>query len=193
MKLYQFQGSSFSEKIRRVLAYKGLEYEGINASSEEKREELVRISGRGMVPVLVDKGKVMLDSTTIAQYLEDNYPDKPIYPNQPGLRGLTLLVEDWADEVLNRPVKPLALSHQKKRELSKEEREKFIRELDSCLNTLDAIFSTQEWLVASRFTLADIAVSAQVWRMSAFPEGQAVESHPHLVQWKKRVDEILGG
>lgn len=193
MRLYQFQGSSFSEKIRRVLAYKGLEYEGIDASSGEKREELVRISGRGMVPVLVDEGKVIIDSTTIAQYLEENYPDKPIYLQEPGLNGLTLLVEDWADEVLNRPVKPLALSHQKKRELAAEEREKFIAELDTHLNTLDAIFSSQEWLVAGRFTLADIAVSAQVWRMSAFPQGKAVQEHRHLLQWEKRVEKILGG
>lgn len=193
MKLYQFQGSSFSEKIRRVLAYKGLKYEGIDASSGEKKEELVRISGRGMVPVLAEEGVVIVDSTNIAQYLEENHPDKPIYPKEPGLKGLTLLVEDWADEVLNRPVKPLALSHQKKRELSNEEREKFIGQLGTCLDTLDAIFSAQEWLVAGRFTLADIAVSAQIWRTSAFPEGEAVTRCPHLVQWKKRVEQILGG
>ena len=193
MKLYQFKGSSFSEKIRRVLAYKGLKYEGIDASSGEKKEELVRISGRGMVPVLVEEGVVIVDSTNIAQYLEENYSDKPIYPKEPGLKGLTLLVEDWADEVLNRPVKPLALSHQKKRELSNEERKKFIGQLGTYLDTLDAILSAQEWLVAGRFTLADIAVSAQIWRTSAFPEGEVVARCPHLVRWKKRVEQILGG
>ncbi len=191
MKLYHFPNSSFSEKIRRVLAHKGIEYEAIDATVEEKRAELIAVSGQKLVPVIVDGEKVVIDSTTIAQYLEEKHPQWPIYPTGSQLKGLTLLIEDWADEVLNKVVRPLALSYQRGEELPADVRETLINNLNTHLSTLDQALSGKKWLVADAFTLADIAVYAQIWRITQNPTVPISSQYRELLSWKRRVEGLF--
>jgi glutathione S-transferase len=52
------------------------------------------------VPVIVDDGRVVHDSTAIAEYLEDRYSDRPsLFGGEVG-RGLTRLVQNWTETVL---------------------------------------------------------------------------------------------
>ncbi|MDX2229391.1 MAG: glutathione S-transferase family protein [Leptolyngbyaceae cyanobacterium bins.349] len=98
LELYQFEMSHYAEKVRLILDYKGLEYRKIEVTPGLGQMELVRMSGQRQVPVLKDGNEVIADSTAIAEYLERAYPEKPIIPTDPKLRGLTLLMEQWADE-----------------------------------------------------------------------------------------------
>ncbi len=98
IELYQFEMSHYSEKIRLILDYKGLEYRKVEVTPGLGQLELMRISGQRQVPVLKDDTEVIADSTAIAEYLDKKYPEKPIIPSEPKLRGLCLLIEQWADE-----------------------------------------------------------------------------------------------
>ncbi len=98
LELYQFELSHFSEKVRLILDYKGLAYRKIEVTPGIGQIELFRLAGQRQVPVLKDGNEVIADSTAIADYLERQYPDRPIIPTEPKLRGLTLLIEQWADE-----------------------------------------------------------------------------------------------
>jgi glutathione S-transferase len=52
------------------------------------------------VPVIVDGGTVVHDSSAIAEYLEAHYPDLPsLYGGEAG-RGLTRFVQNWTETVL---------------------------------------------------------------------------------------------
>lgn len=98
LELYQFEMSHYAEKVRLILDYKGLEYRKINVTPGIGQLELVRMSGQRQVPVLKDGNEVIADSTAIAEYLDKQYPEKPIIPSDPKLRGLCLIMEQWADE-----------------------------------------------------------------------------------------------
>lgn len=98
LELYQFEMSHYAEKVRLILEYKGLDYRKINVTPGLGQMELVRMSGQRQVPVLKDGNEIIADSTAIAEYLDRTYPEKPIIPTEPKLRGLTLLMEQWADE-----------------------------------------------------------------------------------------------
>jgi glutathione S-transferase len=100
LELYQFELSHYAEKIRLILDYKGLEYRKIEVTPGIGQIDLYRLSGQRQVPVLKDGSQVIADSTAIAEYLEKTYPDRPIIPTDPKLRGLCLLIEQWADDVL---------------------------------------------------------------------------------------------
>jgi glutathione S-transferase len=100
LELYQFELSHYAEKIRLVLDYKGLAYRKIEVTPGIGQLDLMRLSGQRQVPVLKDGSQVIADSTAIAEYLDKTYPDRPIIPTEPKLRGLCLLLEQWADEVL---------------------------------------------------------------------------------------------
>jgi glutathione S-transferase len=52
------------------------------------------------VPVIVDSGKVVHDSSAIAEYLEAEYPDRPSLFGGDGARGLTRFVQNWTETVL---------------------------------------------------------------------------------------------
>lgn len=98
LELYQFELSQYSEKVRLILDYKGLDYRKIEVTPGIGQVDLFRMTGQRQVPVLKDGSRFIVDSTEIAKYLDAQYPQKPLIPTDPKLRGLCLIMEEWADE-----------------------------------------------------------------------------------------------
>ncbi|MFM7425466.1 MAG: glutathione S-transferase family protein [Elainella sp.] len=98
LELYQFELSHYCEKVRLILDYKGLPYRKIEVTPGIGQLDLYRLSGQRQVPVLKDGSEVIADSTAIAKYLEQRYPERPILPTDPKQRALCWLIEEWADE-----------------------------------------------------------------------------------------------
>lgn len=61
---------------------------------------LRKLNAAGKVPVLEHDGRRIADSTDIALYLEDCFPDPPLLPESSRDRALCHMLEDWADESL---------------------------------------------------------------------------------------------
>ncbi len=97
--LYQFETSPFCDKIRRILNYKQITYRIEEIS-------LLRFTGIkkrypvGKLPFIVHEGNTIGDSTDIAYYLEEQFPGKPILPEDPKMKAMVHFFEDWADESL---------------------------------------------------------------------------------------------
>ncbi|MFZ0409731.1 MAG: glutathione S-transferase family protein [Cyanobium sp.] len=100
MELHQFRHSAFCEKVRLILAVKGLQVTLVEVSPGLGQLEMFRLSGQRQVPVLVDGGEVIADSTAIALHLEDRHPIPALLPHDPQARARVLLLEDWADTAL---------------------------------------------------------------------------------------------
>jgi glutathione S-transferase len=100
MDLHQFRHSAFCEKVRLVAAAKGLDLNLIEVTPGVGQIGLFRLSGQRQVPVLVDGGEVISDSTAIALHLEERHPTPPLLPADPASRARVLLLEDWADTAL---------------------------------------------------------------------------------------------
>ncbi|HZC45745.1 MAG TPA: glutathione S-transferase family protein [Candidatus Acidoferrum sp.] len=107
-KLYQFLGSPFCAKARKLLAFKGVEFETIEVDYLE-RKELLLASGQIMVPaVTLDDGETIVDSARIAMRLEELYPEPTIFPA--GWRGMHLVLADYIDNHLEERVYAVALA-----------------------------------------------------------------------------------
>ena len=90
--------SPFCWRARMALAHKGLEVETIPWRFTEK--DKLPAPNAGRVPVIVDGGRVVHDSTAIAEYLEDRYADRPsLFGGETG-RALTRFVQNWTDTVV---------------------------------------------------------------------------------------------
>ncbi|NEP62194.1 MAG: glutathione S-transferase family protein [Symploca sp. SIO2G7] len=100
MELHQFEASHYCEKVRLILDYKQLPYKTVEVTPGVGQVELYRLSGQRQVPVLKDGATVVADSSAIATYLDETYPERPIMPADGAMRGLCLMLEDWADESL---------------------------------------------------------------------------------------------
>ncbi len=100
LELYQFEASTFAEKVRFILDYKQLPYKKVEVTPGVGQVDIFRLSGQRQVPVLKDNETVVADSTAIALYLDKKYPERPILPDDSKIKGISLLMEDWADESL---------------------------------------------------------------------------------------------
>ena len=98
LRLYQFITSPFCAKVRKILDYKGLDYEVVEVDYLE-RKELLLASGQLMVPALTfEDGETIADSDRISRLLEDRYPELTIFP--PQWRGVHLGLARYFDTEL---------------------------------------------------------------------------------------------
>jgi glutathione S-transferase len=89
--------SPYCWRTRFALAHKGLPVETVPWRFTET--DAIAFSGQGRVPVIRDGDRVVFDSWSIAGYLEETYPDLPIFLGSGG-RAHALFINSWADSVL---------------------------------------------------------------------------------------------
>ena len=113
MKLYSAPLSLFARKVEIALHEKGLPFERVMVPFSQdrgytpKHPEVVAVNPKGQVPVLIDGDLALYDSTVILEYLEDAFPDPPLYPRTPAARARCRQLELFADEVMLVPVRAL--------------------------------------------------------------------------------------
>ena len=91
--------SPFCWRTRMALAHKRLAVETVPWRFIEK--DKLPSPNQGRVPVIVDGDRVVHDSTAIAEYLEERYPDRPsLFGGEIG-RGLARFVQNWTETVLH--------------------------------------------------------------------------------------------
>jgi glutathione S-transferase len=98
IRLYGSQISTFARKVAIGLELKGLAYESIDALVPERREELRKLNPRLEVPALVDGDIVVVNSSDILQYLDQRYPDQPLYPSDIAERVVARAFERLGDQ-----------------------------------------------------------------------------------------------
>jgi glutathione S-transferase len=90
--------SPFCWRTKMALAHKGLEAQTVPWRFTEK--DKLPQPNDGRVPVIVEDGHVVHDSSAIADYLETRYPDRPpLFGGEAG-RGLTRFVMNWVETVV---------------------------------------------------------------------------------------------
>lgn len=93
-----FRFSPFCWRARMALAHKGLAYETIPWRYGDKAKIIA--TGQGAVPVIVDGETMIHDSWVIANYLEDEYPQRPLFGNA-AARGAALMLKFWTERTLH--------------------------------------------------------------------------------------------
>jgi len=100
IRLFQFEVSPYCDKIRRILHWKRQPYQIEEIPLSRASRDVRKLNPSGKLPCLEHDGHRIGDSTDIAYYLEEKFPEPPLLPKDPQLRGLCHMLEDWADESL---------------------------------------------------------------------------------------------
>ena len=83
IELYHFGFSTCSQKVRLVLAEKGVDFESHEVNlmtGEQHAPDYVKLNANHVVPTLVHDGRVLVESSLIVKYIDDAFPDPPLRP-----------------------------------------------------------------------------------------------------------------
>lgn len=100
--LYHAAHSTCSQKVRIVLAEKGLDWESrlVNlARNEHLTPEYLAINPNGVVPTLVHDGQVIMDSSVICEYLDEVFPTPAMSPPNAAVRARMRAMMRFLEEV----------------------------------------------------------------------------------------------
>ena len=81
--LYTFFRSSTSFRLRIALNYKGLDYspQFVSLPKLQHREPAyMDLNPQGLLPALIEDGKLYAQSLAMLEYLEERYPAPPLMP-----------------------------------------------------------------------------------------------------------------
>jgi len=105
LKIYSGPLSMFGAKVEIAAREKNLEFDLVMVPFDfergyaPKHPEVLRINPKHQVPVLVDGNVEIFDSTQIFEYLEDRWPEPPLWPRSIAARAEARKRELESDEV----------------------------------------------------------------------------------------------
>jgi len=97
--LYQYEISPYADKVRRVLHLKKIPYE-VKEVLITQRGKFRKISPTDKFPAIDWDGRIIVDSTDIIRFLDEQAPEPRLLPDDAKDRALCHIIEDWADESL---------------------------------------------------------------------------------------------
>lgn len=215
--VYHYFLSNCAQRVTLALEEKGQDWtpHAINLFTQENTtDEYFRINPKGLVPALVHDGVVVTESIDILRYIEEQFPEPPLYPSDPEQRRE---VDNWMDAATENHVRVVktfmystVLGASKKpgmmeNYLKKQEDEELIafhketlsgfdqtrvleaeRNLFAFYDDIEKELGLHQWLVGDEFSYADIA-----WFVTYFMNRRvgAVDfrNYPNIRNWGDRI------
>ena len=189
--LYDAVPSSNSDRVKIALNEKGLSYSRVTldlAKKEQKRPEFLKLNPYGKVPVIDDGGKILFESRIINEYLDEKYPDPPLMPKDPYLRGRGRVLVDYALNYAHEPYWTL------RGEMLKPEAERNAAVLKETRGSLINLFRYLEDALGDKpyflgdLSLTDIAILPRFLRAESYGALPA-PSLPRINAWLQRMKD----
>ena len=191
LKIYSGPLSMFGAKVEIAAREKGIEFDLVMVPFDfelgyaPKHPDVVRINPKRQVPVLVDGDIQLFDSTQIFEYLEDRWPEPPLWPRSVAARAEARKQEHCSDEVFFPHVIRLMGMRGNPDPIESPEWKKATAGIETYYLGMDQLLQDREYIV-DQFSYADIAFyMAQFF--AARHTVPITAEHSHLVAWQKRV------
>jgi len=189
MKLYDYAAAPNPRRVAIFLAEKGIELETVQVdlmTGEHKGEAFTAFNPMQDVPALeLDDGSCLNQVNAICQYLEELYPDNPLYGRNPLERAR---VESWNHRIQDNGVaavaeafrnaspnfKGRALPGPRSYEQIPKLAERGLKRVDDFFSMLDEHLGNSEFIVGDYFSVADITAYMTIefarWVKKSMPE-----------------------
>ena len=198
LRAYRVPFSTNVERIALALGHKGIEVEWVDVDPSD-RTEVERVSGQPLVPVLVDDGRVVFDSTEIMRYVEKQVPVPALWPDDPARRAELDVFLDWFNRVWKRPPNEIEAEGAKP-EPDAGRIDELGRELTDSLALFEQLLTGRDYLLGE-FSAADCAAFPFLKYALIHDETDTEEFHlilrrflvlgqrfPGVESWIRRVD-----
>ena len=198
LRVYRIPFSTNVERVSLALAHKALEVEWIDVDPAD-RSPVEEVSGQSLVPVLVDDGRVVFDSTVILRYLEGVQPAPRLFPREEARRAELDVFLDWFNRVWKGP--PNEIEAERGKPVTDQARiDELGRELTGSLTVFEALLAGRDYLFGE-FSAADCAAFPFLKYCVLYDETDSEEFHlilreclaldgryPGVEAWIHRVD-----
>jgi glutathione S-transferase len=151
MELWTAWACPYCMRVRAALAEKGIPYRARDVDLANKPPALFEVNPKGGVPVLVHGDAKVSDSLAILEYLDQRWPEPPLFPARPGRDAVVAAYER---------VNGLFAPHMMKiARGSPEERVAGLSAVRRAMADLDAEVSDGGFLLGE-FSVADLALAS---------------------------------
>ena len=159
MTFYSDNMSHYSHRVRIVLAEKGVTVEIVDASGDNKPEDLAQINPYNSLPTLVDRDLVLYESKIMMEYLDERFPHPPLLPVYPVARAESRLLvhrieRDWS-----------ILIDAIEADESKKAIDAARKALKESLVAVAPIFAEKPYFMSEEFTIVDCCMAPILWRL----------------------------
>ena len=190
--LYHDVPSTNSDRVKIVLAEKGLAWEGIwvkLSKMEQKRPEHLKLNPYGKIPVLLEDGKVLFESCIINEYLDEKYPNPPLQPKDPYLRARGRILIDYFLNYLHEPYWVLRGEMIKKNEAERNQQRAADtrKEVGERLQYLEEALGDKPFFLGD-YSLTDIAMLPRFPRLEHYGVLPSA-ALPKLTAWLERMKQ----
>jgi RNA polymerase-associated protein len=157
MTLYSRGDDPHCQRVRIVLAAKGLEARIVEIDPARPPEDLIDLNPFQSVPTLVDRDLVVYGAGIITEYLDERFPAPALLPGDPAGRAqarvaLHRIEQDWYALV------PLLEGGEKRDETRAR------RLMLEAVLAAEPLFRLKPWFLSDHFSLLDAAVAPVLWR-----------------------------
>ena len=147
--------SNFYNIAKLTLMEKGLDFEEVMQPPSQDEEFLQR-SPLGKIPVLQVKEGYVTETVAIVEFLEDIYPEIPLYPSDPFDKTLVRRICHMAEIYLDLPFRPVLVARMTGQALSQEAKDQISTALVKGAKGISRVANPSPWVFGSEFTAADI-------------------------------------
>ena len=167
--LHHFWLCPFSRKIRVILGEKKLDFELVFEKFWERREGFLKLNPAGQVPVLIEEKNLTLsDSNSIAEYLDEVYPDPKLIGPEANYKAEARRLVAWFDNKFYDEVTfPILEEKVFKRFMSMGQPQTEViraakKNINYHLEYISWLIDRRNWLVGDEFSFADIAAASHI-------------------------------
>ena len=201
IRLYGFPYSTNMERVQLALGHKDLEAEYV-AVPVDDRSAVRALSGQDLVPVLDHDGTVVTNSPDIIEYIDEHFPELPLFPPGHGRRAEMRVFIDWFNRVWKVP--PNAIEAELGKETPDHTKvEAWQQEMRGFLPVFEDMLAGRDYLMGETFSAAD-CVAWPFLRYALLPPDEedvylfhAIlvanmplgKEHARLKDWIRRVGE----
>jgi len=194
LKLCGFHISNYFNKVRIAMLEKGVPFELDATCRPSQKEEFLARTPMGKVPFLEVDGAQLCESQVICEYLEEAYPQKPLYPRDPlqraQVRELITIMELHLELVARRLYGQVFFGQPP---LSDGARQAVEKDLARGIRAFRSRAKFEPYVAGGQLTLADCAAFVHLPLVSLATKlafGQdALESMPQIKPYLKMVGE----
>ena len=155
--LHGFAASNYYNLVKHVLLYKQLPFQEnlVYGGSDE----LLAVSPVGKVPAITTpEGLNLSESSVICDFIEERYPDTPLYPTDAGERAVVRQIMKIAELYLELPSRRLIPFAFSGTAIPKPVAAEVRQVLERGIAALNHLSQFSPWIAGEQFTMADIYV-----------------------------------